>query len=81
MNVPKTPAIVRIASRQSPIHGEDRGKYLQIAHPNNAIFAFGKYRPSFEKPYKLERDVLVVTQEDVDRVWPRWCANYDITVL
>jgi hypothetical protein len=75
------PAIVRVVEKSSPIMGEPRGTYLQVALPNYALKAFGKARPSFEKPFKLEPDVLVTSQEDVNRVWPTLCAKYQITVL
>lgn len=75
------PAIVRLVTKSSPLHGEDRGTYLQIALPNYAVKAFGKERPSFEKPFKLEQDVLVTTQDDINRVWPEWSRKYQITLL
>jgi hypothetical protein len=81
MQEPKRKALVRVINRMSPLHGEERGTYMQIAEPNQARVAFGKIRPAFDKPYKLEPDVLVTSQADINRVWPDWTAKYEITVL
>lgn len=76
----KIPAIVRLVDKSSPIHGDDRGTYVQIAVPNMARYAFGKTLPNFDKPYKLENDVLFTSTEDLERALARWLQSYDITV-
>jgi hypothetical protein len=66
--VPKTPILVRVINRYSPIHGDDRGRYLQAAIRNEAGRAFGRVVMSWDRPYKVAPDALVVTAEDIARV-------------
>jgi hypothetical protein len=82
MKVIRDKVLVRVVTRFSPIHGDPRGSYLQVAIPNMAGFKpmSSIPIPSIEKPYKLYRDSLVTSEEDIVRVL-RWVAHrHDIEV-
>jgi|GEM_PF-3893816 len=62
-------AIYRVIERFRPLSGDSIGTYLQVAVPNLAAHTMsGKAIPSYEKPYKLEKDSLIVTDKDKARV-------------
>ncbi len=63
----RSPAIYRVKERVSPYAGAPIGDYLQIAVKNMAGNAFGKPCMSFEKPFKLEPDRLIVGPKDLSR--------------
>lgn len=75
--LPRTPAIFREVEKLSPIHREERGIYLQVAVPNDAGRDFrGRPIPSFDKPYKLETDVLITRGADRARALHMWGLKY-----
>ena len=77
--LPRTPAVYRQVERLSPVHKEERGTYLQIAVPNDAGRDFrGNPIPSFEKPYKLETDVLITKPKDRSRALHNWGLKYKL---
>ena len=80
MTIPKQHILVRVVEKNSPIHGEPRGRYLQAAVPNEAGRAFGRLVMSFEHPYKVAPDALVDTVQDITRVLLTLSDRYEIGV-
>lgn len=65
----RSPAIYRLVNRHRPLSGDPIGTYLQVAIPNMAGHTMsGKPCPMYEKPYKLEKDALIVHDKDRRRV-------------
>jgi hypothetical protein len=75
----KSPAVYRLKDRERPISGDSIGSYLQVATYNMAGNAFGKPCMSFEKPFKLEADRLVVTDRDLKRALHALNSKYTLT--
>lgn len=63
----RSPAYYRVKERCRPISEEPIGNYLQVTTKNMAGNAFGKPCMSFEKPYKLVPDRLIVDGKDLAR--------------
>jgi hypothetical protein len=83
MKAQQDKVIVRVINRVSPIHGDDRGTYLQVAIPNQAghrPFSSAP-APSFEKPYKLYADSLVASEEDLVRILNWLSRRHQIEVV
>ncbi len=74
----KSVAIVRVVERYRPISGDSIGRYLQVAIPNEAGYSFGKPMMSFEKPYRLEPDRLIVTDADILKCLERLSKHYTL---
>ena len=79
--VPKvrSPAIWRVKEKYRPISEDPIGDYLQVAIKNMAGNAFGKPCMSFEKPYKLEPDRLIVGPKDLPRALHLLSLKYILT--
>lgn len=75
----KSPAVYRVKERVSPYAGAPLGDYLQVATYNMAGNAFGKPCMSFEKPFKLEADRLIVTERDLKRALHELNGKYTLT--
>jgi hypothetical protein len=77
----RSPAIYRVKERVSPYAGAPIGDYLQIATYNMAGNAFGKPCMSFEKPFKLEPDRLILTEKDLRRALHAVHSKYILATL
>lgn len=75
----KSPAVYRVKDRERPISGESIGSYLQVATYNMAGNAFGKPCVSFDKPWKLEPDRLIVTDKDLRQGLHALSGKYFLT--
>lgn len=76
----RSPAIYRLVDRHRPLSGDPIGTYLQIAIPNMAGHTMnGKPCPMYEKPFKLEKDSLIVTDKDRRRVLHYLNGKYILT--
>lgn len=74
----KSPAVWRISEKVSPYGKEPRGEYLQVATRNMAGHFFGKPCMSFEKPWKLEADRLIVSDKDLRKALHDLRTKYDL---
>lgn len=75
----KSPAVYRLKEKVRPISEESIGTYLQVATYNMAGNAFGKPCMSFERPYKLEPDRLIVTDKDLKKALHVLEGKYSLT--
>lgn len=77
MSLPKPRVLARVTYKLSPIHGEDRGTYLQAALPNKAQVSFGRRSMSFDPPYRVHES-LANGQEDILRALLELDKHYTV---